>query len=327
MEILIFTDVNHVISIEFKLNLHGNKSDEYSLIIIEEKMFTGVGTALATPFDKDYNVDYSALKRISKYQIEGGVDAIIVLGTTGESPVIDNSEREKITETVAETAAGKTKIIVGTGTNDTRKVVSLNKTAEKAHADALLIVNPYYNKGTQESLVEHYKYISERTTLPIIIYNVPSRTGMNMLPETILKIAEECPNVIGVKEASGNISQIAKLISMKPENFSVYSGNDDQTLPIMALGGAGIVSVFSNVYPKELKMLTSALENNDMDKARELNDKYGGMMRALFIEASPSPLKYVMSRKGLCENFVRLPLAAVSQKSEKILDEEMKKLS
>ena len=290
-------------------------------------MFTGVGTALATPFDKDFNVDYNALKKISKYQIEGGVDALIVLGTTGESPVIDNTEREKITETVAETVAGKTKIIIGTGTNDTRKVVSLNKMAEKVKADALLIVNPYYNKGTQESLVEHYKYISERTSLPIILYNVPSRTGMNMLPETVLKIAEECSNVIGVKEASGNISQIAKLISMKQKNFSVFSGNDDQTLPIMSLGGAGIVSVFSNVYPKELKMLTSAIQSCDMNKARELNNRYGDMMRALFIEASPSPLKYVMNRKGLCENVVRLPLSAVTEKSGKILDEEIKKLS
>lgn len=290
-------------------------------------MFTGVGTALATPFDNDFNVDYDSLKKICRYQVEGGVDAIIVLGTTGESPVIDNAEREKIVATVAETLQGKAKIIVGTGTNDTKKVVSLNKLAEKEKADAVLIVNPYYNKGTQESLVEHYKYISERTTLPVILYNVPSRTGMNMLPETVLKIADSCPNVIGMKEASGNISQIAKLISMKPDNFSVFSGNDDQTLPIMALGGAGIISVFSNVYPKELKALTNAIAQNKIDEARKLNNKYGGMMRALFVEASPSPLKYVMNKKGLCENVVRLPLIPVSEKSEKVLDEEIKNLS
>jgi len=290
-------------------------------------MFTGVGTALATPFDNDFNVDYDSLKKICRYQVEGGVDAIIVLGTTGESPVIDNAEREKIVATVAGTVQGKAKIILGTGTNDTKKVVSLNKLAEKENADAVLIVNPYYNKGTQESLVEHYKYISERTTLPVILYNVPSRTGMNMLPETVLKIADSCPNVIGMKEASGNISQIAKLISMKPDNFSVFSGNDDQTLPIMALGGAGIISVFSNVYPKELKALTNAIAQNNLDEARKLNNKYGSMMRALFIEASPSPLKYVMNKKGMCENVVRLPLISVSEKSEKFLDEEIKNLS
>ncbi len=289
-------------------------------------MFTGVGTALATPFDKDFNVDFAALKKISRLQVEGGVDAIIVLGTTGESPVIDIEEREKIVNTVIESVEGKAKIIVGTGTNDTKKVVALNKLTEKSKADGLLIVNPYYNKGTQESLVEHYKYISERTSLPIILYNVPSRTGMNMLPETVLKISQACKNVIGIKEASGNISQIAQLIAMKPDNFLVYSGNDDQTLPIMALGGAGVISVFSNVYPKELKELTSAIQNSSLEKARTLNNKYSGMMKALFIEASPSPLKYVMNKKGMCENIVRLPLIPVSEKCAKILDEEMTKL-
>jgi 4-hydroxy-tetrahydrodipicolinate synthase len=293
---------------------------------IEEKMFKGVGTALATPFDKDFNVDYSALKKICNYQVENGVDAIIVLGTTGESPVIDIEERGKIIATVIESVNGKAKIIVGTGTNDTKKVVVLNKIAEELKADGLLIVNPYYNKGTQESLIEHYKYISERTDLPIILYNVPSRTGMNILPETVIKINDACKNVIGIKEASGNISQIAHLISIMPENFSVYSGNDDQTLPIMALGGVGIISVFSNVYPKQLKMLTNAILKNDYSEARRLNKTFLSMMSALFIESSPSPLKYVMSKKGLCENVVRLPLIPVSKKSEKVLDDEISKL-
>jgi 4-hydroxy-tetrahydrodipicolinate synthase len=293
---------------------------------IEEKMFNGVGTALATPFDKDFNVDYSALKKICNYQVENGVDAIIVLGTTGESPVIDIEERGKIIATVIESVNGKAKIIVGTGTNDTKKVVVLNKIAEELKSDGLLIVNPYYNKGTQESLIEHYKYISERTDLPIILYNVPSRTGMNILPETVIKINDACKNVIGIKEASGNISQIAHLISIMPENFSVYSGNDDQTLPIMALGGVGIISVFSNVYPKQLKMLTNAILKNDYSEARRLNKTFLSMMSALFIESSPSPLKYVMSKKGLCENVVRLPLIPVSKKSEKVLDDEISKL-
>lgn len=290
-------------------------------------MFTGVGTALATPFDNEFNVDYNALKRLCRYQVDGGVDAIIVLGTTGEAPVIDRGEREKIINTVIETVEGKVKIIVGTGTNNTRKVAELNKSAENQKADALLIVNPYYNKGTQDSIVEHYKYLSERTSLPIILYNVPSRTGMNMLPETAVKIADACSNIVGIKEASGNISQIAKLIAMKPENFFVYSGNDDQTLPIMSLGGSGIISVFANAYPKELKALTTAIENYDMKEARRLNNLYNGMMRNLFIEANPSPLKYLMSRKGLCENVVRLPLMPVTEKSEKVLEEEIKKLS
>ena len=290
-------------------------------------MFKGLGTALVTPFDKDYNVDYKSLKKICLHQLEGGVDAIIVMGTTGESPVIELAERQKIISTVIEVVDGKAEIIIGTGTNDTKDVVELNKMSEKLKADGLLIVNPYYNKGTQESLIAHYKYISERTTLPIILYNVPSRTGMNVLPETALKLHDECKNIVAIKEASGNISQIAHLISMKPASFSVYSGNDDQTLPIMALGGAGIISVFSNAYPKHLKKLTDSLLKNDLISARKYQNKYLNMMNALFAETSPMPLKYVMSKLGLCENILRLPLIPVSKKTEKILIEAMQKMS
>ncbi len=289
-------------------------------------MFKGTGTALITPFNEDYNVDYDDLKKIINFQIDGGVDAIVLLGTTGESPVISVEERRKIIETGIQTAAGKTKIIAGTGTNDTKKVVEFNKIAEEYKADGLLIVNPYYNKGTQESLVEHYKYISERTTLPIILYNVPSRTAMNLLPETVVKIHEECKNVVAVKEASGNISQIAHLFSIKPDSLSVLSGNDDQTLPIMALGGDGVVSVFSNPYPKEMKQITDAILNNDFENAQRLNNKYLKMMNLLFVETSPSPVKFVMYQMGLSKNLLRLPLAPVNKKSEQLLIDEMKKL-
>jgi len=290
-------------------------------------MFSGVGTALITPFDSYLNVDYDALRKICRQQVAGKVDAIIVLGTTGESPVFSIDERKKIIETVIEEVKGKTKVIVGTGTNDTRKVVELNKIAEELNADAVLVVNPYYNKGTQESLIEHYKYISERTPLPILLYNVPSRTGMNVFPETIVKIAEVCKNVIGVKEASSNISQIAQLISIIPKGFSVWSGNDNETLPIMALGASGIISVFSNAYPNELKKLTDAILKNDFNAARELNNKYLSMMNSLFVETSPIPIKYVMSKLGLCENILRLPLVPATPKAEKLLDIEMKKLA
>ena len=289
-------------------------------------MFKGVGTALLTPFDNNLEVDYTSLKRITNHQIDGNVDAIIILGTTGESPVISVEERKKIISTVMESAGNKTEIIIGTGTNDPKKVVELNKIAEEFKADALLIVNPYYNKGTQESLIEYYKYITERTSLPVILYNVPSRTGMNLLPETIVRIHDACKNVTAVKEASGNISQIAHLMSIKPDSLSVYSGNDDQTLPIMALGGIGIISVFSNVFPKELKRITDAILNNDMTLAQSLNNKYLSMMNALFIETSPSPLKYVASKLGLCQNILRLPMAPVSKKSEAYLDGEIQKI-
>lgn len=290
-------------------------------------MFTGVGTALITPFDSDFNVDYTALKKIVEHQLKGEVDALIVLGTTGESPVISLEERKKLISTVIEAAEGKTKVIIGTGTNDTKKTVELNKIAEELKADGLLIVNPYYNKGSQESLVHHYKYICERTSLPVILYNVPSRTAMNLLPETVIRIHEECPNVKAIKEAGGNISQIAHLISIKPDTLSVLSGNDDQTLAIMASGGKGVISVFSNPYPAEMKQITNALINNDLQTAQKLNNKYLSMMNALFVEISPAPVKYVMNKLNLCKNSLRLPLIPVGSKTAKLLDEEMRKYS
>jgi 4-hydroxy-tetrahydrodipicolinate synthase len=288
-------------------------------------IFKGVGTALITPFEKNGSVDYPPLKKIFQFQTDNNIDAIILLGTTGESPVISTDERKKIIEAGIE-FSGKTKIIVGTGTNDPKKVIEYNRIAENFNVDAVLIVNPYYNKGTQESLVEYYKYISERTSLPIILYNVPSRTGMNMLPETIVKIHSDCSNVVAVKEASGNISQIAHLFSIKPDSLTVYSGNDDQTLSIMALGGEGVISVFSNAYPSEIKALTNAILSNDYKKARELNNKYLKMMNLLFTETSPAPIKFVMNQLGLCENTLRLPLIPVSDKTENLLVNEIKNL-
>ncbi len=289
-------------------------------------MFKGTGTALITPFNEDLSVDYNSLKKIVAHQVDGGVDALIVLGTTGESPVINEDERKRIISTVQEEAEGKIPVIVGTGTNNTEHVVELNRMAEDLSVDGLLIVNPYYNKGTQKSLIEHYKYISERTTLPIILYNVPSRTAMNILPETAIKIFEECKNVVGIKEASGNISQIAELIALKPDGFQVFSGNDDQTLPIIALGGIGIISVFSNPYPHLMKKLTNALLKSDMEEAQKFNNNFNDMMNKLFIEASPAPVKYVMSKLGYCKNVVRLPLCCLTEKNVPVLDEAMKKL-
>jgi len=289
-------------------------------------MFKGTGTALITPFKKDQSLDDDALRKIIYQQIDGRVDALIVIGTTGESPVIEFEERARIISIAIEEVKGKIPVIVGTGTNNTKKVIELNKQAEELDADGLLIVNPYYNKGTQESLVEHYKFISEKTKLPITLYNVPSRTGMNMLPETVVRIHKECKNVVAVKEASGNISQIAHLISIKPQSLSVLSGNDDQTLAIMASGGDGVISVFSNPYPAEMKKITEAILDNNLKLAQELNNKYLSMMNALFVETSPAPVKYVMSKLGLCENVLRLPLVKATAKAEQLLDSDMKKI-
>ncbi|QQS38000.1 MAG: 4-hydroxy-tetrahydrodipicolinate synthase [Ignavibacteriales bacterium] len=290
-------------------------------------MFKGTGTAIITPFTNDQQIDYASLKKVTRFQIDNGIDALIVLGTTGESPVITNEERKKVVETVVAEVNGKIPVIVGTGTNDTKKVISLNKSAEESKANGLLIVNPYYNKGTQESLFYHFKEIAQNTSLPIILYNVPSRTAMNILPETAVKIHNECKNVIGVKEASGNISQIAHLISIKPDTLKVFSGNDDQTLSIMALGAEGVISVFSNPYPAQMKQITDAMLKGDLSTAQKYNNKYLSMMNALFVETSPSPVKFVMNKLGYCENVLRLPLIPLTKKNEAVLENEMKLFS
>jgi 4-hydroxy-tetrahydrodipicolinate synthase len=289
-------------------------------------MFQGTGTAIITLYDKELNIDYNGLKKFVRFQVDNKVNFLVVLGTTGESPVIDEEERKKIIDTVITEANGKIPIIIGTGSNDTRKVVKLNKIAQDFKADGVLIVNPYYNKGTQASLVDHYKYISERTQLPIILYNVPSRTTMNMLPDTILKIHQACSNVVAVKEACGDISQIANLISMKPESLSILSGNDDQTLPIMALGGVGVISVFSNPFPFQMQEITGAMLKGDLARARELNNKYMKMMNLLFIETSPMPVKFACSYLGLCKNTLRLPLKPITENSANIIKNEIDRI-
>ncbi|PJA98548.1 MAG: 4-hydroxy-tetrahydrodipicolinate synthase [Ignavibacteriales bacterium CG_4_9_14_3_um_filter_30_11] len=286
-------------------------------------MFNGVGTAIITPFLKNGEVDYNSLKRITKFQTDNKIDAIIILGTTGEAPVITDEERYNIIKTVTETAKKKCKIIIGTGSNDTKKVIFWNKQAEEFKPDGLLIVNPYYNKGTQESLIEHYSFISSNTKLPIILYNVPSRTSMNLLPETVVKIHNLNNNIVAVKEASGSISQIAHLCSIKPKSLFVFSGNDDQTLPIMSLGANGVISVFSNSYPKQMKQIVDSYLNKNYDKSLVFHNKYLKMMNDLFIETNPAPIKYVMSKLGYCENKLRLPLGSISDKSKEILNRSM----
>jgi len=286
-------------------------------------MFQGIGTALATPFNEDLSIDFASYKKLIKRQITSGIDYIVVLGTTGESPVISDAERQQLISTAFEAAEGKTKIVIGTGSNDTAKVVKLNELAAKYNPDALLIVNPYYNKGTQASLVQHYNYIAERTSLPIMLYNVPSRTGMNVLPETAIKIHKANKNVVAIKEASGNISQIAQLLATAPKEFEVVSGNDDQTIPIMALGGVGVISVYSNAFPKELKEITNAMQKNDLHLAQSLNQKYLKMMNLIFEETSPAPLKFILSKLNICKNILRLPLAPVTEKTESLLLKEL----
>lgn len=285
-------------------------------------MFKGAGTAVITPFYGDLTIDFDSFKRIINFQIENGADALIVLGTTGESPTIETDERDKLIALALETANGRVPIIVGTGSNNTAAMMKYCKSAEALGAQGLLIVNPYYNKGTQDSLIYHYAKAAESSSLPLIIYNVPSRTGMNILPDTVCRIADACPAVEAVKEASGNISQIAELIAMLPERVSVLSGNDDQTLPVLALGGTGVISTFTNAFPAEMKALCNAFFTGDIKKAQELQKRYLKMMNLLFTEANPIPVKYMMSRLGLCANELRLPLMPASKKTQDLLTAE-----
>lgn len=289
-------------------------------------MFEGVGTAMITPFNENEEVDYESLRNFVKFQLTNKVDSLIVLGTTGEAPAVEDDERERIVNLVLEIVDGKIPVIVGTGTNNVKHVLKYNKMAERAGADGLLIVTPYYNKSTQKGLVEYYKYVAERTSLPIIIYNVPSRTGINVNPETALEIHDVANNVIGIKEASSNISQIVELFSMKPDSFKVFSGNDDQVLPIMALGGDGVISVTSNIAPKALVELTHSLLANDLQNARKINNNYVALNKLLFREVNPIPVKYATSLLGLCKNVVRLPLVPATLETQALVKREMERL-
>jgi 4-hydroxy-tetrahydrodipicolinate synthase len=288
-------------------------------------MFRGTGTAIITPFNEDTTIDYKSFEKLIDYQIENGIKALIILGTTGEAPVINDDERNELVDFVVNYVNKKVLVIVGTGTNDPHHVNKHNNNAEKYGADGVLIVNPYYNKGTQNSLVKHYKFLNDNTGLPIILYNVPSRTGMNMLPETIVKIADVCDKVVAVKEACGNISQIAKLMAIKPKYLNVLSGNDDQTLPILALGGSGVVSAWANAFPKEMSSLVNFILNGDYRSAQDLQNKYVINMQQIFNETSPTPIKYLVSKMGLCKNVLRLPLDKANETTMNILDEEFSK--
>lgn len=289
-------------------------------------MFKGTATAIITPFDENYEVDYDSLEKIVRFQLQASIDALVVLGTTGEAPSIEMDEREKIISRVIELTEKKIPIIVGCGTNSYSKTLANIKQAERLKADGLLIVNPYYNKGTQKSLYVYYKNLSEQTSLPIMLYNVPGRTGMNLNPELAVRLSEDCKNIVAIKEASSDLSHVAKLFALKSERLKVYSGNDDTAVMICLSGGEGVVSVLSNVYPKQTKEMIDAALNKNAQKALSLNRKLLKMMKALFIETNPTPVKYVASKIGLCKNVLRLPLCEAEESTMKSLDQEIKNL-
>ena len=282
----------------------------------------GCGTALLTPF-KNGKLDETALAATVRRQVDAGIHFLVPLGTTGETPCLSVKERQRVLEVTRENAPGKI-LLVGGGTNSLS--ATLENLAQLPGADAFLIVVPYYNKPNQTGLYEYFKAVAGATDKPVVIYNVPGRTGANIASETTLRLAEEIPNIIAVKEASGNYAQISEIIRCKPEGFSVLSGNDDETLSLMATGADGVISVASNIAPKEMVALVEALQRDDMAKARALHYRLMPLFRACFVEPNPIPGKAAMARLGLMANELRLPLVPASDRTVELLDKVMNEL-
>jgi 4-hydroxy-tetrahydrodipicolinate synthase len=281
--------------------------------------FTGVGTALITPFTKTGSVDEAAVRRLAARQVEAGVHFVVPVGTTGESPTLTPEERRKVVEIVADEVEGDAMVLAGAGGYDTRDVIQSIADIEGVGIHGILSVTPYYNKPTQEGLFQHYRAIADRTKLPIVLYNVPGRTGCNIEPATVVKLAG-LPNIVGIKEASGNMTQMAEIASMVPPDFIVLSGDDALTLPLMAVGGRGVISVVSNLAPAEMVQMVEAAERGDFAAARKWHQKLLALMQVNFIESNPIPVKFAAAKMGLCEEVYRLPMVAPRGTSqEKIL--------
>lgn len=271
-------------------------------------MFQGCGTALVTPFKADQSLDEAALRRLVRRQLEAGVHFLCPCGTTGESPTLTEEEQLRVVEIVLEEAKGKVPVVAGAGGYNTAKVIRLVEKLESLGVDGILSVTPYYNKPTQEGLYAHYAAIAKSTKLPIIVYNVPGRTGVNIEPATMRRLAEDFENIKAIKEASGNISQIARLLQIVPEGFSVLSGDDAVTLPLMALGGKGVISVVSNELPAEMAELAELCLKNDFAAALQIHRRIFPLMEANFVETNPIPVKAALAMMGLIEPVYRLPL-------------------
>ena len=291
---------------------------------MKKTIFTGVGTAIITPFDKDGKVDYEAFASLVEFQIENGVNAIVVCGTTGEASTLSDEEHRECISFMVKQVAGRIPVIAGTGSNCTEYAVDMTKFACEAGVDGVLVVTPYYNKTTQKGLVRMYTEIADASTVPVILYNVPSRTGVNIEPETYLALSKH-PNIVGIKEANGNIGKIVETIALCGDDLDIYSGNDDQIIPLMSMGGKGVISVLSNVMPKETVEMCDKYFAGDTKGAAELQKKYLPLIKALFCEVNPVPIKAAMAHIGYGENVLRAPLYPMEEKNEEKLVNEMKK--
>jgi len=276
--------------------------------------FTGTGVALVTPFQQNGDIDFPALRKLVQYQTDGMVEYLVVLGTTGESATLTKEEKQKIFSYVSEVNAGKLPLIAGIGGNDTRETIRSFSGFNLEGYDAILSVSPYYNKPSQEGLYQHYKAIGEASPLSVIMYNVPGRTGMNVSAETTVRIAEDCKNIIATKEASGNFDQIMQIMKYKPKDFGMISGDDAITLPMIALGAQGVISVVANAYPAIFAQMVRHCLAGDFVAARPMHYMLVDIINTLFAEGSPSGVKAYLNEMGICGNDVRLPVVPVSEK-------------
>jgi 4-hydroxy-tetrahydrodipicolinate synthase len=291
-----------------------------------KRYFQGTGTALVTPFKKDGAVDEAALRKLVRFQLKGTVEALVPCGTTGESPTLTHGEQERVIAIVVEESARKVKVFAGAGGNNTQEVIEKAKSAKRIGADAILSVGPYYNKPTQEGFFQHFHAIAEKADLDIIVYNIPGRTGSNIEAGTILRMAEEIPHVVGVKEASGNLAQMMEIAHHRPPEFSLLSGDDSFTLPLVALGGDGVISTTANQVPRLFSDMTRACLNGDWEKARRLHYKLLHLMNANFLETNPIPVKAGLAMMGMIEEVYRLPLVPIGDKAREKLRKALREL-
>ena len=287
-------------------------------------IFTGAATALVTPLTEN-GVDFPALEKLINWQIESGIDALVVCGTTGEASTLTDEEHKAVLKFAIEVAAGRVPMIAGTGSNDTAHAIEMTKYACDLGYDAMLVVTPYYNKTTQRGLIAMFTAIADASTKPLILYNVPGRTGVNIEPSTYAALADH-PNIAAIKEAGGNISKIVETAALVGGKLDIYSGNDDQIVPILACGGKGVISVLSNVLPKETSEMCHTFFNGDVKTAMEMQIKYLPLTNALFCEVNPIPAKAAMAALGFCENYVRLPLVTMEEGHEAMLRQKMRDL-
>ena len=281
---------------------------------MKKTIFKGAATAIVTPLTKD-GIDYEQFARLIEWQISEGIAAIVAVGTTGEGSTLDDREHKEAIKFCVEQVAGRVPVIAGTGSNDTAYAIELTKYACQVGADAMLLVTPYYNKATQKGLIESFKAVADVSTKPCILYNVPSRTGCNLLPESVAALADH-PNIVAIKEASGNISQIAELAALVGDKIDIYSGNDDQIIPIMSLGGKGVISVLSNIMPKATQKMCMDYIEGRQDEALKAQLRLLPLVNALFCEVNPIPVKAAVAAMGYCENYLRLPLTVMEPEHE-----------